>query len=482
MKKRITILLGIMFACFSVVGSACGHNHTYGTEYKKDTVYHWQICLDEECQEESEKVKHVYDNDCDPTCECGNTRRIFHNFSETLAFDDEYHWKACQTEGCEEIKNKERHVYGAGEIYQQATPTQDGLKKYTCQTCGNVKFGPLLPTIQPNDVADIADNVTIEQEALLTPTKIGDYSAFNAISEAKFIVPGLRNFVPQGMDFWEEENLLLISAYPISTSTSPTSMIFAIDIETGLLFGKYCIKNANNTNHTSHVGGLAVTTKNLFISTGSQLLRIPLSQFYTAGTSGVLKIVETINVPVKASFCNYSGGKLWVGDFYLTGNSSYSTPDWRHMTSNDGANYGAWAVGYNLADTESEFTIENWNSSTMQYATPDVIYSIRDSVQGFAVVNDNIVLSKSYGRNAKSSLYVYKINTEAHTTVKLNNKDIPLWFLDTYNDVKTYVTLPMSEALAECNGKLLVLYESGSEKYRSTGTHPTDRVWEVTLP
>ncbi|MBO5714699.1 MAG: hypothetical protein J6R83_04715, partial [Clostridia bacterium] len=86
------------------------------------------------------------------------------------------------------------------------------------------------------------------------------------------------------------------------------------------------------------------------------------------------------------------------------------------------------------------------------------------------------------GRNAKSSLYVYKINTQAHTTVKLNNKDVPLWFLDTYNDVKTYVTLPMSEALAEIDGKLFVLYESGSEKYRSSATHPTDRVWEVTLP
>ena len=482
MKKGINLFLGLVLGITCTLTSACGHVHTYSTEYQKDAIYHWQICLDENCQEESEKVNHVYDNQCDTTCDCGNVRRVFHDFGDEYQFDDNYHWVVCKTEGCDEISEKEEHVYGIGEIYQQPTSTQEGLKKYTCQSCGNVKFGPLKPTIQPNDSKDIADDVVVEQKSFISTTKYNDYASFNEISEARYIVPGLKDYVPQGMDYWDEENLLLISAYPISTKTSPTSMIFAVDVETGALFGKYCIKNANNTNHTSHVGGIAVTTKNLFISADSQLLRIPLSQFYTAGTSGVLKIVETINVPVRASYCNYSGGKLWVGDFYLSGSSTYTTPDWRHMVSNDGSKYGSWAVGYTLADTESEFTTDNWDKKSMQYATPDVIYSTRDSIQGFAVVNDSIVLSKSYGRNAKSSLYVYKVKDNAHKTVKVNEKDVPLWFLDSNNNVKTYVTLPMSEGLAECDGKLLVLYESGSEKYRSTGTHPTDRVWEVKLP
>lgn len=541
MKRIISIFFSLIL-CSTMLGglSACKqHSHVFGDEWQKDSDQHWLICTAEDCGEVDKRQPHVYENECDDACDCGYQRTPLHNFSTDLknnathhwyecqnvncgvktqlslhvyenefdttcecgyvrdeshnfggawVKDSNYHWKVCQVEGCNEIGEKYEHEFDDGVVIKPATSSQDGTKKFTCIDCGKtktetIKYDKQKPSIKPNDVKDFVDEIVIAQENLVKDNNYtaSNYTAFYDIAKAFCVIPGLDDYVPQGMDVWEDENLLLISAYPLN-GMIPSSMIFAIDVETGALFGKYGIINADNSYHTSHVGGIAVTSKNLFISTGGNLLRIPLSQFYTAGTSGVIQIVESIPVPVRASFCNYSGGKLWVGDFYHPTSSSYATPEWRHLTNNDGGTYCAWSVGYNLANTESEFSKENWNPDTMEYATPDVVYSIRDYVQGFTVVNGRIVLSKSYGRNARSSLYTYEINSEAHTSVKLNGKDIPVWFLDSTNDVKAYTTLPMSEAVAEYNGKLLVLYESGSGKYIDSALDPTDRVWELTFP
>ena len=221
-----------------------------------------------------------------------------------------------------------------------------------------------------------------------------------------------------------------------------------------------------------------MTDKNVYISNGGELYRIPLSAFDKAGNTGTVKIVEAISVPTRASFCNYSDGILWVGDFYMP-DSSYSTPEWRHMTNKAGGKYSAWCVGYRLTDeTRSGFKRDAW-SSGMQYATPDIILSIDQKIQGFAVVGDKIALSASYGYTKNSTIFLYEniLDTEAHTTKELNGKSIPVWFLDSTIDVKTYTNMPMSEALAAHDGSLLILYESGATCF--DGTNPTDHVFKM---
>ncbi len=335
---------------------------------------------------------------------------------------------------------------------------------------------------------DNLPNVTITQ----TPTVEYDYSVlseyrdFKGIAEAKYLVPGLNEgIVPQGMDVWEEKGVLLISGYFESltnTSGSPSSMIVAIDLNTGEMAGKYCLKNMDGTDHSRHVGGIAVTQKNLFISNGGILFRIPLSQIEALGKSGTLNIVEEIKVPTRASFCNYSNGVIWVGD-YQDQTESYQTPEWRHMTNNDGNIYRAWTVGYKIKDTESEFSSENWNASTMEYATPDYVLSMTKKIQGFALVGDQIVLSQSGGTTNDSTLFIYKnvLNNDKDASVTLNDKSVPVWFLDSGVSVRNYNILPMSEAVASYNGKLLVVFETGTKKYRNAKS-PTDHVWSVTLP
>ncbi len=335
---------------------------------------------------------------------------------------------------------------------------------------------------------DNLPNVTITQVAAIPEYDYGAlpvYRDFTNIAKREYIVPGLQEgIVPQGMDVWEEKNLLLISGYfedKTNVSGSPSSMIVAVDLKTGKLAGKYCLENVDGTAHKGHVGGLAVTKKNIFLTT-SKMYRIPLSQIETLGKSGTLKIVEEIKVPVKADFCNYSDGILWTGDFYYN-EDGHRTPEWRHMTNTVGGKHYAWAVGYKVKDTESEFSSENWNESTMDYATPDYVLSITERIQGFTFVGDKIVLSQSYGRNNNSKILVYKnvLETEQHTSVTLNGKSVPVCFLDSKVLVKSYTAIPMSEGVTSYNGKLLIVFETGTKKYHNA-TNPTDHVWSVTLP
>ncbi len=328
----------------------------------------------------------------------------------------------------------------------------------------------------------ITQTATVEYDYSVLP----EYKDFKSIAKREYLVPGLNEgIVPQGMDVWEEKNLLLISGYFESltnTSGSPSSMLVAVDLKTGEMAGKYCLKNIDGTDHSRHVGGIAITEKNVFIANGGILFRIPLSQIGALGKSGTLQIVEEIKVPTRASFCNYSGGVIWVGD-YQDKTESYQTPEWRHMTNNDGSLYEAWTVGYKVKDTESEFSSENWNASTMEYATPDYVLSMTKQIQGFTLIGEQMALSQSGGRTNDSTLFVYKnvLNDEQDASVTLNGKSVPVWFLDSGVLIRTYNILPMSEALASYNGKLLVLYETGTKKYRNAKS-PTDHVWGMTLP
>lgn len=148
--------------------------------------------------------------------------------------------------------------------------------------------------------------------------------------------------------------------------------------------------------------------------------------------------------------------------------------------------YYAWSVGYKLSEnTENEFSTNQWKPG-MEYATPDIVLSIDQKIQGFAVVSDkHIALSRSYGRTNDSLIILYEnvIGTTPHSNVVLNGEQIPVYFLDGKLKAWKYQAPPMSEGLAARDGKLYILFESGAEKYRlDGGKNPTDKVWEMTMP
>jgi hypothetical protein len=317
---------------------------------------------------------------------------------------------------------------------------------------------------------------------VLSANDYASYTDFLASSEKSFLIPALaEKMVPQGMDIWEERGWLMISGYFDDASTSDCSVLVAVDMKTGAYVGEYYLTNTDGTPHTSHAGGVAVTEKNIFIANGSTLFRIPLTEIINVGQCGKITIADAIKVPTRASFCNYSGGYLWVGDFQY--GTSYLTDEYRHMTNREGKTYKAWSVGYELTDaTENEIKAEAMVKDS--YATPDVILSITERIQGMAVSEGKIVLSQSYGRNNKSTLFFYDnpIGTQPHTFVKLNSKMVSVFFLDGKLGCEKVQAPPMTEGLAYADGKLYILFESGADKYANGGgKDPTENVWTMII-
>ncbi len=134
-------------------------NHVYGDEWKYDDAYHWKLCTFDDCKEITEKVAHEWDEgvvlveptetsegSAEYTCICGKKKvetldklpHTKHVYSVVWKYDDEYHWKACTFEGCEEITAKATHEWDAGVVLVQPTETSEGSKKYTCK-CGATK-------------------------------------------------------------------------------------------------------------------------------------------------------------------------------------------------------------------------------------------------------------------------------------------------------------------------------------------------------
>ena len=97
--------------------------HNYGTEWYKNSEKHWHECA--VCHTKKDEAPHVYDNDCDTTCNvCGAVREITHNYAEVWSHDENNHWHECTV--CHTRKDEAPHVY-------------DNDCDTTCNVCGAVR-------------------------------------------------------------------------------------------------------------------------------------------------------------------------------------------------------------------------------------------------------------------------------------------------------------------------------------------------------
>lgn len=358
----------------------------------------------------------------------------------------------------------------------------------TAQT--TVPHATLPPTVETVSPAQWLDPATLPMiytsEDVCEQPSLSAYKKFAACAAEAFLTPGLnQSMVPQGMDFWAERGWMLISGYCTDSAMNggKGSVLLAVDVASGALMGEYYLKNLDGTYYDGHAGGVAITENNVFISGGKKLSRIPLDALDEAAQCGDVQFVEEISVPVNGSFCNYSGGILWVGDFQY--GDSYTTEEFRHMKNRQGGMYRAWSVGY-LLDDSTENELKATAMVAGSYATPDYVLSITERIQGMAYLPEvgQIALSQSYGRKNSSTLYFYDdpMGDAPHATTTLNGVSVPVWFLDNKLETRVMPALPMSEGVANVGGQLYVLFESGAMKYRlDGGKQPTDMVYAVDI-
>lgn len=324
----------------------------------------------------------------------------------------------------------------------------------------------------------LADGFAYTQESVTDCAQTRKtYDSFYASGELSVLVPGLKQgFVPQGLSYLPGQNWFIIAGY--SGDDGVNSTIFAVDAATGAFVKEVHLQYKDGRDYTGHAGGVAVTEKNIFIANNEHLYRISLEKFLALPESSHCSFDEEIPVPSRASYCAYADGMLWVGEFQYSG---YPT-DISHRFKTEDGRHKAWLIGYKLDQTtENELSAAAMAGET---ATPDVILTTTERIQGMTIKDGAVYLSQSYGRRNSATLYKYtdpRIGDPA-AYQELNGQQIPLWPLTSSIMEGTLIMPPMSECVCTAEGAVYVLFESGAEKYmnpKDPAENPMDRLFKI---
>lgn len=147
--------------------------HSFAEDYSTDDDKHWRVCTTEGCAEISDEHAHNFSDGeitTPATCktegektftctDCGKTKTetvaiADHSYGENWSYDEDGHYHACTTEGCDEIKDEEEHTFGEwsteGRIYRP------------CTECGYEELAPALTTTdKSNEMYEQLTNVTV---------------------------------------------------------------------------------------------------------------------------------------------------------------------------------------------------------------------------------------------------------------------------------------------------------------------------------
>lgn len=307
------------------------------------------------------------------------------------------------------------------------------------------------------------------------------YPEFFSAGEPAFLIPGLENgLVPQGMCRAAASSEVFFSCY--SSESGGTSMLLSVDEKSGRLKKAVRLLNEDGSPYTGHAGGVAAGGKSLWVVTDGFAQRLEIDGL-SGKTSDGVKFTDRFDTGTRASFANCVDGVLWVGDFFKSG-GKYNTDESHHLTAPDGSESHAWIVGFKLdSGTANELKAEAFGDGSKP-ATPDYVLAVPDEIQGMTKLKSGeFVLSRSYGRNNKSDILIYRgvLDAAPDKTVQINGREVPLWFLDSRNSVKTISAPPMMESLERSDGQVLALFESAAEPYRDTALDPVDDVMRLNL-
>lgn len=237
-------------------------------------------------------------------------------------------------------------------------------------------------------------------------------------------LPGLPSYTPQGITTWSNwdgkgNSLLIMGSY----RRGHTSRLYGINPDTGKTVGDVKIAE-------THMGGLAVVGKWLIVQ-GSETSGKPekvrrfkvsdlRSKLKASGTP-TLKPTGSTQTIFSADFMSAYGGRIWTGRFSAGADSKM----YEYKVDSDGK----------LKVTGSA-------------------YQIPPRTQGVMVTGDRFVFATSLGLN-QANLYVTRRGSHTLAGAEGRCFRIP----------------SMAEGLTRYNGKVYLVYESGSGQYRSNAVN-----------
>ncbi len=239
------------------------------------------------------------------------------------------------------------------------------------------------------------------------------------LSDADCCIPGVYDgYIPQGLAYYEDKNWLLISSY--DANQERPSIITALDFDTGELVAQFNLYYSKKTMCKQHVGGIAVSDYNLYITKDNGVARVPLSELdIPRGYAKNLYLPNDNQFEVKelgdtnAAYVNFSEGILWMGNFYSTFGKLIGEEGW----STKAPNSSSVILGFKLSGTNSE---DEWNNfKEMSRSSYNIsVPLLLQSIQGVTVNDGVIYLSRTVDASCSSVVSVGKLD--------LSSKDISL--------------------------------------------------------
>lgn len=254
------------------------------------------------------------------------------------------------------------------------------------------------------------------------------------------IIPGLQNtnlngfgcttMVPQGLTF--AKSYMLMSAYDLSKEEN--SVIYVINKSS-----KKLVTTVELPSQT-HAGGLAYDGRNLWITSGNNLLSIPFSTISAAASQGqsyleIPAYASTVPVGQQAATIAYYKSKLWV------------------------ASYNELSSGY-----LGSYTIVNKNGTPSLSLCSRI--KVANRIQGMAFTSKGeLILSRSCQTDSKQRGFLHQLDVYKPNVKKASKGIIKLGRIRKHVDMPT-----MNEEIAISGSYLYVNYESGA----FTGKGPGD--------
>jgi uncharacterized protein YukE len=238
-------------------------------------------------------------------------------------------------------------------------------------------------------------------------------------------------WIPQGLAYHPGDDQLLLSYYSGHSDTD--SLLSVLDENSGeevthvrlggLPFNPF-------STAPNHSGGVAVDGDTVWVTSSegddrSYVYRYSLADIEAAGAGETVPATGKFEVAA-SSYATFAEGRLWVGSFTEHGPGALYSYD----VDRNGAVAG----------------------------TPSETHVVPEKIQGVVVRDGEFILSQSYGRDNTSSLLT-------------QGRDDPFGYL-----YPERLTMPnMAEGIAEVDGDVVTLYESGAEEY-ADGDWPSDRM------
>ncbi|MBQ4053061.1 MAG: hypothetical protein IJD33_01845 [Clostridia bacterium] len=188
-----------------------------------------------------------------------------HTYSTEWSKDETHHWYACTGEECTEVDKKAEHDWDGGEITTAATPTADGVKTFTCETCGKTK------TEAVQYVPEAVDTEVTAEEWL---------AAFNKATSMD-VAKTVRVYTGESA---VEANLTYVYkitdtvTYEYNSADSGMERIVVMDGTTNAMYQR------SGVNATSVLGGWMYSTSMEYIPTYFNIYKTAQADYMGAGT------------------------------------------------------------------------------------------------------------------------------------------------------------------------------------------------------